>query len=145
MQTTWAQQLVAELTLYLATTDLTPRDDERDGLDAPEEQLVVVINEPLARGILWAETYATDDDAPSRVGRAVERAAVPVRGWDGVVPRCSKVALAGIRALATTGHASASSELERLFESVTLASLIRPIGKALNLSEPVIKDRIRKK
>ena len=143
MQEPWRRELVAELSGYFATTELTPRDDDVDGLDAPEAQLVVVVNQIIARGVMWAETFAVDDGAPQRIGEVIERAAVPFRGWDGATPRCSKVALAGIKALADSQLPSCTTELERLFGVLALASLIRPVGKALGLDEAAIKRQIR--
>lgn len=144
MNAGWRRDLVAELSGYLTTTDLTPRDDQVDGLDAPEEQLVVVANQLFARGVVWAETFATDSDAAHRVGQVVERAAVPFLGWDGSAPRCSKVALAGIQALTNSAHPEARRELQRLFSRVPLALLIRRVGQALDLPEQDIKDQIKR-
>ena len=141
----WRRELVRELSDYLTTCALTARDDVADGLDAPEQQLVVLTNQVVARGVMWAECFSVDNAAPARVAAVVERAGDPFRGWDGLTPRCSKVALASIRALAEMEPARASDELTRLFGVLKLAALIRPIGKALDYSEADIKARIRAK
>lgn len=144
MGSAWAPSLIAELTSLLGTTDLTPGDPEVDGHDAPPEQLVVATNVPLARGVVWAESFATDGDAAPRLGAAVLRAASTFRGWDGLTARCSKVARAGIHALAAIGSAAATDELTHLYDELELATLVREVGKALGYPESDIRAHIRR-
>lgn len=144
MHETWAQELVAELTGYLGTVDLTPADTTVDGHDAPDEHLVVPNNVPLARGVVWAESFATDAGAPERLGAAVLRAGSTHRGWDGLAARCSKVARAGILALGQSDAPGTNQELERLYDELVLAALVRQTGKALGHDEAAIKAHIRR-
>lgn len=133
--------LCTDLLDAATTVDLTPRDDERDGWDIPEEFLLTPTNELLARGMAWAlRVPPSDDERCDVLGRVALRSAAMVFGGSATHRMlCPKLAPAAVDSLIAIDSDAARHQLRALVDEVRVPALIRRIGPHVGLDDDGVR------
>jgi hypothetical protein len=137
-----AAELLRELLELGTTVPLTTTTQETHGTYAGPALLFDDTNTFIVRGAVWAAVFVEAPWTVPTLSKLVLRCSATADGWWGVAPLAPKVSVAAIDTLGSIDDPTAGTELDELFNEVTLAATVRRIAAVRGIPEADVQARL---